>query len=102
MANLHIRVNAIKFAQMEPMQIRLLLYVYKLALIIITQRIKLVIHHAQMDLQIILLNNALMFVLQIITLNCQRGNVFKIVNHILNILQTKLVFLIAQLVQISH
>lgn len=102
MVNLHIKVNVIKFVQMEQMLILLLSCVFKLVLIIITQRIKFVIHHAQMDLQIILLNHVLMFVLQIIILNCLKGNAFKIVSHNSNILKTKLAFLIVQPVQIFH
>lgn len=102
MLNLHIKVNVIKSVQMEQMLILLLSCVFKLVLIIITQKIKFVIHHAQMDLQIILLNHVLIFVLQIIILNYLKGNVFKIVSHILNILKTKLAFLNAQPVQISH
>lgn len=102
MLNLHIKVNVIKSVQMEQMLILLLSCVFKLVLIIITQKIKFVIHHAQMDLQIILLNHVLIFVLQIIILNYLKGNVFKIVSHISNILKTKLAFRNAQPAQISH
>jgi hypothetical protein len=85
MANMHFRMNAMKFVLMVRMLIQLLFYAFKLARMTIIRKIKFVIKHAQMDTQTILLKNVLMFVRLIIMLNCLRENVFKIVSHNLNI-----------------